>query len=108
VEFSEVWTAVRGKLQPGERVRNWTAAKGFLGDDFTVVRIDSSHIEIDAPNAETIQRVSKKDFEVMFDHWSVYCSGQMKRQDLIKLTRVSKYTMSILRHLNVQTSVRIQ
>jgi hypothetical protein len=107
VEFTEFWMVVQGRLQPGQRIRNWTAAKGFLGDDFKVVLIEPSHVEVDSPNAETMQRVSKNDFRIMFDHWSDYCSGRVKRSDLVKLTRVSKYTMSILRHLDVPGAHRI-
>lgn len=101
MEFSDVWLAVQSRLHTGEKVRNWTAAKGFLGDDFLICCVDASHIEVDSPNAETIQRVSKKDFEVMYNNWTAYCSGGISRQALVKLTRVSKYTMSVLRHLGI-------
>ena len=100
MEFAKVWLTVQGQLRPGEKIRNWTAAKGFLGDNFRIVHIDANHIDVDAPNAETIQRVRKSDFEVMHNNWAAYCSGQMSRQALVKLTRVSKYTMSVLKHLD--------
>lgn len=99
--FSEVWLRVRTGLAPGVKIRNWTAAKGFLGDEFSIVRVESSHVEINSPNAETIQRVGKNDFEVMFSNWEAYCTGRLKRQALVRQTRVSKYTMSILKHLGM-------
>jgi predicted restriction endonuclease len=37
----------------------------------------------------------------MLSKWKVYCSGEFKRTELVKQTRVSKYTMSIIKHLEV-------
>jgi hypothetical protein len=99
--FSEVWLRVRTGLAPGMRIRNWTAARKFLGDEFSIVRVESGHVEISSPNAETIQRVGKNDFEVMFSNWEDYCSGRLSRQALVQQTRVSKYTISILKHLGI-------
>jgi hypothetical protein len=96
-----MWAAIRAKLFPGEVIPNWTAAHGYIGDTFKVVSITSSAIEISAPNAETIQRVYKKDVEFMLDNWKGYCAGKIKRSDIIKHTRVSKYSMSILKHVGV-------
>lgn len=95
------WTTVRSKLSPGEVIPNWTAAHGYIGDTFKVVSVTSSAIEVSAPNAETIQRVSKKDVEFMLENWKGYCAGTVKRNDIVKHTRVSKYSMSILKHIGV-------
>lgn len=101
MDFQVAWLRIRTGLIPGSKIRNWTAAKGYLGDEFSVVRIESNHIDINSPNAETIQRVGKNDFEFMFAPWEAYCIGKVKRQELVKHTRVSKYTMSILKHLDL-------
>jgi hypothetical protein len=102
MEFSVAWLRIRTGLAPGIKIKNWTAAKGYLGDEFSIVRVESNHIEVNSPNAETIQRVGKGDFEVMFVNWEAYCAGTLARQALVKQTRVSKYTMSILKHLDLQ------
>lgn len=99
--FLKSWSELQSNLRPGEMIRNWTAAKGYLGDEFKIVSVSSTHIDVDSPGAETILRVSKKDFEIMFHHWGLYCSGVYKRQDLARMTRVSKYTMSIFKHLEL-------
>lgn len=101
MEFQQVWQAIQSNLRIGSQVRNWTVAKGYLGDTFKIVGVSATYVEIDAPNAETIQRVSKIDFEFMHNKWEAYCSGKIRRADLVKSTRVSKYTISILRHLKM-------
>lgn len=101
MDFASAWVHIQSGISPGTKIRNWTAAKGYLGDDFLIVRVESNHAEVMAPNAETIQRVSKRDFEYMFTNWGDYCAGKIKRQTLVKQTRVSKYTMSILKHLGL-------
>ncbi|WP_211465588.1 hypothetical protein [Collimonas silvisoli] len=101
MDFSQVWLAIQSELTPGASVMNWTVTNGYLGDTFRIVAVSSLHVDVDAPNAETIQRVAKSDFEFMFSHWKDYCAGKVKRKDLVKSTRVSKYTMSILHHLEI-------
>lgn len=101
MSFTKSWCDLQSNLRSGTLIRNWTAAKGYLGDEFKVVLVSSTHVDVDAPGAETIQRVSKKDFEVMFNNWAPYCSGKLKRKDLVGMTRVSKYTMSIFKHLAI-------
>lgn len=101
MDFSEIWLRVRSNLAPGSKIRNWTAAKGYLGDEFSIVRVESKHLDINSPNAETVQRVAKSDFEYMFMNWDDYCAGRLKRQRLVEHTRVSKYTMSILKHIGM-------
>jgi hypothetical protein len=98
--FEEVWGKIQSQLRQGSIIKNWTGARGYLGDEFKIVSVASSHLVVDAPRAKTIQRVSKKDFEFMFGRWDGYCKGRIARGDLVKGTRVSKYTMSILRHLS--------
>lgn len=101
MEFREVWQAIQSGLTTGSQVKNWTAAKGYLGDSFKIISVSSSHIDVDSPKAETVQRVSKADFEFMNNNWVAYCAGKTSRTDLVKSTRVSKYTISILRHLGI-------
>lgn len=99
MKFQEVWMAIQSSLTAGSQVKNWTAAKGYLGDSFKITTVSSSHVDVDSPKAETVQRVSKADFEFMHNNWDAYCAGNVRRTDLVKSTRVSKYTISILRHI---------
>lgn len=40
MDIPAVWKRIRYGLAPGEKVRHWTAAKGYLGDEFSVVRVE--------------------------------------------------------------------
>lgn len=94
------WVDLQSKLKPGQVIRNWTAAKGYIGDDFKILSVSSAAVEVIPPNAATVQRVSRKDFEYMCNNWEAYCSGRVTRAKLCENTRVSKYSMSILKHLS--------
>jgi len=39
VPFAAPWSALQAKLAAGTTIPNWTAAKGFLGDSFTVTGV---------------------------------------------------------------------
>ncbi|HJV74732.1 MAG TPA: hypothetical protein VJ654_10960 [Noviherbaspirillum sp.] len=101
--FSSTWQSIQASLRPGDNIPNWTAAKGYLGDSFRIFAVSSSAIEIDSPGADTLQRVSRKDMEFMYDRWADYCAGHVTRSTLCKYTRVSKYSMSILKYLQTNT-----
>jgi hypothetical protein len=100
--FIKIWCDLQSKLYPGLPIKNWTAAKGYLGDEFTITHVLSTHVAVAVPGIRNILRVAKKDFEIMFDNWVPYCSGKLRRKDIAGMTRVSKYTMSILRHLDIE------
>jgi hypothetical protein len=99
--FFNFWQDLQVKLKGGENIRNWTAAKGYIGDEFKIVGISDDCVEVKSPNAKTIQYAKKYDFEVMFNNWKPYCSRKLQRQELVEQTRVSKYTMSIIKHLEM-------
>lgn len=99
MSFSIFWNDLQAKLAVGTIIKNWTTKKGYLGDQFKIVKITSNGVKIQSPEAETIQYVKKGDFEVTFNHWEPYCSRKFKRQELRDLTRFSKYTISIIKHL---------
>lgn len=99
MSFSEFWKALQQNLCPGDEVRNWTQFRGYLGDTFEVVSINTDHVIVKAPKAKTAQRARDADFQLVFNKWPQYISGQFPRTQLLKDTRVSKYTISIIRHL---------
>ncbi len=99
MKFDEFWKKLQSQLYSGLTIRNWTAAKGYLGDEFIVASISSDVIIVESPNAINLQNISKGDFEIMFNNWEEYCSGRLQRQHLRDQTRFSKYTMSIIKQL---------
>lgn len=90
MNFAEFWKNLQANLKDGSNIKNWTAAKGYLGDEFKIIDVSSNCVEIESPNAKTIQPVRKSDFEVMFNNWDAYCSKELRRGNLTKLTRVFK------------------
>lgn len=99
MNFSEFWHKLQARLKPGVLVKNWTAKSGYLGDEFRISAVSDAAVEIDSPNAENVQRVPRKDFEILFSNWEAYCSERLQRQELREMTRFSKYTMSIIKHI---------
>lgn len=97
--FADTWNSIQNNLGPGAQVRNWTAAKGYLGDIFTIVRVSSGHVVISSPDAKNEQSVPKQDFQKLHGVWIGYCERSIQRQDIRDMTRFSKYIISILHHI---------
>jgi hypothetical protein len=94
--FEDVWLQVQAGLTVGTKIKNWTAFRGYLGDTMTISSIRENYIEIDAPNASSIQVVPKDDFEKVWRVWTDYKSQKVRRYELRNMTRFSKYLISIL------------
>lgn len=94
--FELLWPDLVSHLKPGSIIDNWTAFRGDLGDKMTVVGIRDGYIEIEAPKAKSIQRVTKDDFEKVWEIWSDYKSQKIPRHEIRDMTLYSKYIISIL------------
>jgi hypothetical protein len=88
-------------IQPDTIVHNWTSDKGYLGDNFTVVDVSNTTVDVQSPNANNLQSIPKKDFVIVFNMWHEYLSGSVHRQQVRDKTRYSKYIISILHQLRV-------
>jgi hypothetical protein len=98
-KFEEFWNELKNELSEEQTIRNWTVDKGYIGKgDFKAICSSSNYIECDSPGAETIQKVPKKDFQIMYEHWKSYTRGNMRRADLRDKSRFTKYTISIIHH----------
>lgn len=97
--FADTWNSIQNNLGPGTQVKNWTAAKGYLGDIFTIVRVSPEYVVVSSPEAENEQSVPKQDFQKLYIVWSGYCAGSVQRQNIRDMTRFSKYIISILHHI---------
>ena len=102
--FEHVWQTVRNDLRPGSIIPNWTALHGYIGEPFTIRAVSPSYLEIDAPGAKHLQRVSRQDFERVFAVWPKYHAGEILRVELRDLSRFSKYVISILKWIEVQAA----
>lgn len=101
VGFEHVWQVLTRGLKPGTIIPNW-ALRGHIGEPFTIRAISPSHVEIDAPGAKHLQRVSRQDFERIFAVWPKYKAGMISRAALRDLFRFSKYVISILKWMEQQ------
>jgi hypothetical protein len=97
--FNQIWMALQARLQPPQKIRNWTILKGNWGDVMRVVAVKNDAIEVDTPGAINIQVVPKGDFEAVFQVWKGYIANEVQRRELTSLTRYSKYVISILHWL---------
>jgi hypothetical protein len=102
LSFAATWSALQANLTPGTTVSNWTAANGFLGDTFTVTTVGSTHVEVDTPGAQNIQKVPSADFETAYNLWQRYCKRQVTRPEIRDATHFSKYVISLLHWLEGQ------
>jgi hypothetical protein len=97
--FADSWNSIQNSLDPGAQVKNWTAAKGYLGDVFTIVQVSPAHVVVSSPEAKNQQSVPKQDFQKLHGVWPGYCAGSVQRQEIRDMTRFSKYIISILHHI---------
>jgi len=106
--LDDFWNLLIRELADSTIIRNWTSAKGFYGDDFTVKYIPKKvggkegYIEVIPEFAETNQEVKKRTFGDIYPYWEGYKSGRIQRSFLVdkrknpNATRHSKYVISIL------------
>ena len=95
--FDQFWQALTSRLNGKTQIRNWTVDKGFLGrGDFMAGYRGGNFIICDAPDAKATQTVPRLDFEILHKHWQAYLNGLVSRRQLVKESRFTKYTISIL------------
>lgn len=106
MSFANTWQALQAAVL-GVTIPNWTMVNGLLGDSFLVAGVAASHIEVASPNAASIQRIPKADFEAVYRVWPAYCIGTHRRQDIRDSTRFSKYIISIYHWLEGRSGGRL-
>jgi hypothetical protein len=94
---------LRFTLHVNEEIKNWTKLKGEFGENFVISDINPNYIVVMAPSAQMPQIIPRKDFDAILPYWEDYCQGIFKRSDFLKITRYSKYIISILHHCDNAT-----
>jgi hypothetical protein len=109
--FEEFWWHLQHRLRSvqggpggGVEIRNWTVLKGYLGDTMKVVAVRGETIEVVAPNAKNLVVVQKAHFRAVWEIWSLYTDGQVRRAEIDAMTHYSKYIISILHWLEEEES----
>ena len=97
--FEQFWDELESALREIVPIRNWTVDSGFVGQDFNA-KASGETIHCAPPGAD----VSKDDFEVIWQVWEDYLSGDLKRKELRDLPHYNtKYVISILHHFMENT-----
>jgi hypothetical protein len=105
--FPDTWNALQASLTAGTSIPNWTVHSGVIADPFTIAAVTATAVVIDTPGAETPQTVPLADFQTVYDRWNDYRHGAMPRSDFTRLTRYSKYVISILYWLEGHSGGRL-
>jgi len=93
-KFEVFWGTLKRALQSATSIRNWTVDNKYLGNDFSA-QCQGNSIYCDPPGVN----VSQDDFWKIWDLWTQYLAGDVKRQDLRDLPHYNtKYVISILHH----------
>ncbi len=93
MSFDAFWADLKSFLSSRRLIRNWTAQKGYIGEDFEAI-YDFGYVVI-YPASATTQKVRRQDFKLVFDNWQGYINGVVSREALCESSRFTKYTISI-------------
>jgi hypothetical protein len=84
-------------------VRNWTILKGYLDGEKTIIEVSQFSIIVNTPKSKTQIRIPREDFEKVWRIWRDYSDRWIDRQQIRDLTFYSKYIISILHGLLIET-----
>ena len=99
--FKSFWNDLLKELATPKKIKNWTAIKGYYGEDFTAQATQGSTTKIILCTTlkGSQSRASMEDFHVVYKHWEEYSSRRIQRQKFFKTSFVTKYTISIIHQL---------
>jgi len=90
--FPEYWDAIQ-RLRPIGRLSTWSRA-GKAKIVFEIVSVDHSSISVNPSNGQT-RKITRSDFESVFDVWDDYKAGKVKRHEL-SFSVNSSYIITLL------------
>lgn len=67
MSFSDTWNAIQTDVIPGMTIPNWTVHNDEIGEPFTITDVAEAVVVVNAPGATTSQRVSRTDFEAVYE-----------------------------------------
>ena len=95
-DFGVFWSELQSSLLEKRTITNWTVDKGEVGEDFEAGPVIGEYVLVRPQSAQTDLKVPKKDFKLIFENWAEYLNGTARRGDLVKKSRFTKYTISII------------
>ena len=93
--FEGFWKRLLEKLRNPTLIKNWTVYSGYIGEDFFARKHSEFVIECILPTGNTLY-IPKRDFEVIYNLWEDYKRFKVKRAELCRLSRFTKYVISII------------
>lgn len=98
--FDEVWARLLREMAEDAEVLNWGQARGFTGGRFRIEMIEPTAITVHGGRMQVARRISKGDFERVYDVWQSYVEGHYSRERLTALSQNTTYILSMLRMLD--------
>lgn len=93
--FENFWKELQIELVTPKKIKNWTAKKGYFGEDFTA-QITTNNIILCTTLKGSENKASIEDFHMIYKNWEGYLSEKIPRKEFIKRSFVTKYTISII------------
>ena len=97
--FESIWLKLQMQLQEDYLMEAWSQHSGYTGGLFRIYAVGDDFVKVEL--TKSIQHISKKEFEKVYDIWSAYKSGLVPRHQLRDITRYSTYIISIFHYLKI-------
>lgn len=96
LDFNEFWKSLKEKLKFRQKIMNWTAGHGKIGEDFEAVFDPlQDAVGIYLPNKMKSIVVVRTDFRFVYYKWNEYIEGNINRSGFNEIY-TSKYVISII------------
>lgn len=99
LKFDEFWQLCQKKLNAGDVIPNWSVSGKIRTKEFKIVEITQDSISYDSFTAKSIQKVSKAQFEQVFNVWDKYKNGNITRAELRNNNNKTSYIIATIRYL---------
>ncbi len=99
LKFDAFWQLCQEKLNVDDVIPNWSVSGNIRTKEFKISEIMQDSISYDSPTAENIQKVSKTQFEEVFDVWDKYKNGNITRAELRNNNNKTTYIIATIRYL---------
>ncbi len=97
--FESFWKDLLKELVTPKKIKNWTAKKGYFGENFTA-QVTSNPttggIILCTTLKESENNASIEDFHMIYKNWEDYLSGRISRKEFSKKSFVTKYVINII------------
>ena len=98
--FRQCWNQICANLRPIPKMYSWSVA-GRAKSSFCIFEVARDGITVKTAQ-DTRRFVPRRDFESIYDRWTDYKNGKIKRHELRDLSVHSTYVVSVLHWLELQ------